>query len=380
MNPTNRLGFNFSFIGKKMILKMIKTEIRNCVVRIFNGEIEKQTNTLFSELYAKSYHSLYDGLYERLYDSLIDTLQMRSTPGTTPEVTVGDRSNIVYRCTADDLTVLQGTDSKSDSRKLPAKLIIEPGIYTFYDKQYACEKPGVYRFSKPFKRNEQRLVLYPEDGFKNALLLSLLFIRGNDDDYFSLEKKKRKILNRNLTVSCTAASEMVCEILQTTGFKARLAYTHTLDEPNSFNDSHTMVEICDGSSGRYAVIDVDKKCYFQHETKEILDLYELCESLNSDDKFEIKKGTQTSLVDWSGFRDVELKSGFHYQFIEYMISSSFQSTMDFYRRVGGIPMFYDNGQFYVTSWTHTRETQMAHPEWIFLTLEDFKSRFYPKPA
>lgn len=291
-----------------------------------------------------------------------------------PELKVDDPA-MVYHCRVGQLRVLpQMTAENRLSSQLPSKLLMKPGFYTFEDYDYDCSVPGLYRFSKPRKRNEQRVVVYSNDGFQTALCLSMLLIRGNQDDQLGLNEMIKWAKHRLLVNTCGRASEFVDHLLRESGFKCRIVNTRTKGAFNSYNNGHIMVEVYDKSEQRYRLIDVDKKCYFLDKDGRELDLFEFCRLLNSDQEVRIKRAAPSALVDWTGFEDAQ--TGVSYQFIEQMVAFNEQTALDLYRRISAIPVLDQDRRRYATSWPTIPITSSDHAELVFLSPEDFRRRLY----
>jgi hypothetical protein len=283
---------------------------------------------------------------------------------------------MVYHLTEGQIYFLQGKESDEGTGTLPKKLIIDPGVYFFDGKRYDCQVPGLYRFIKPQKRNEQRIVIFPNDGFRTAVLLSLLLIRGSKDDYRTVEGMERTACKRLLVHTCGPASLFVHRVLEGAGFRSRVVYSYTDQTLNSYNNGHAMVEVFDKEKRRYQLIDVDRKLYFLHERKGILNLFELCQDLNAHERVGLKRFSQASLVDWTGFTDPE--SGFNYQMVEYGFSYDEDTLLKVYHRIAAIPVLYENDVIYATKWNPSSKVEEPGKDkkWVWISPEQFRQKFY----
>jgi hypothetical protein len=136
-----------------------------------------------------------------------------------------------------------------------------------------------------------------------------------------------------------------------------------------------MLEVYDEDKGDYRLIDVDKKCYFIHPFKGILNLFEFCHSMHSREKIKIAKVGQAALVDWTGFKDK--RSGFNYQFIENLFYFNEETLSEFYRHIAAIPAMHEDGLYYATSWGRPIGF-LPDRNWVFICPEEFRKRFYKK--
>ncbi len=287
-----------------------------------------------------------------------------------------DDPAMVYRLTEGQIHFLQDEESREGVGPLPQKLIADPSLYFFDGKRYDCHMPGLYRFIKPQKRNEQRIVIFSHDGFRTTLLLSQLLIRGTKDDYRTLEGMEKEACTRLLVNTCGPASLFVHRVLEGAGFRSRVVYSHTDQELNSYNNGHAMVEVFDEEKRRYQLIDVDRKLYFHHRRNGILNLFELCQNLNAGEKVEFRRFDQASLVDWTGFTDPQ--SGFNYQMVEYGFSYNEETLLNLYRRIAAIPVLYENDLIYATTWDDSPEGERPGKDkkWVWISPEEFWQKFY----
>jgi hypothetical protein len=283
---------------------------------------------------------------------------------------------IVYHCEEGRLKVLSEEKGERSAHPLSRGLIMDPGMYVFDGKSYECEAPGVYRFSKAQQLNQQRIVISAGVALRTALYFSQVFIRGTRDDGLTVKKMERVAQERFLINSCGPATRFVHEMLRRTGFRSRIIHSHTLDEPNSYNNGHTMIEVYDEGKSHYELIDVDKKLYFHHPSQGILDLFGFCRAIDRGETINFKRFGQVPLVDWQGF--VEDRTGFNYQFIEYMFHYDDKTLLNLYRRIAGIPVIDEKELFYATTWNDRREKPPVDKkkQWVVLSPEEFRKKFY----
>jgi len=287
-----------------------------------------------------------------------------------------DDPAMVYRLTEGQIHFLQGEESDEGVGSLPKKLIIDPGFYFFDGKRYDCHAPGLYRFIKPQKLNEQRIVIFSQDGFRTTLLLSQLLIRGTKDDYRTVEGMEKEACTRLLVNTCGPASHFVQRSLKEAGFRSRVVYSYTREKLNSYNNGHAMVEVFNEEKKRYQLIDVDRKLYFQNPRLGILNLFELCQSFHTGEKIALKRFSGRGLLDWAGFLD--LQSKFNYQFIEYLFSFNEETLLHLYHRIAAIPAINEMGLLYATTWDLFSEIAIPvkSGEWVWISPEEFWQKFY----
>ena len=314
------------------------------------------------------------GLLSSRIETVADWFALRKARRHRKHKPVYDDSIVAYHCSDNgvrELTAETQRDEVTDD--LPSELMIPSGWYSICGWTYDCSLPGVYRFTMPQKWNEQRVVA-ASDGFRTALFLTLLFVRGNRDNGRSVDDRKRRAMRGLLVNTCGPAAVLVSDLLRESGFDCRVVSTHTTMELNSYNNGHTMLEVRDAGTGRYRLIDVDRKCYFVHESLGILDLFDFCRCINHREPFDIRSTNASSLVDWPGFIDV--RSGFNYQFIEYLFHGSDQRSLALYRRIAAVPMIRKDGRDHVVLWGDSEEIRAEQEKWVVLSSSEFRRMFY----
>lgn len=260
---------------------------------------------------------------------------------------------------------------------LPGSLVVPPGIYCFCGASYPCDYSGLYRFSKPQRANRQRVVYANDDPINFALSLSLLSIRGNRDDCLSEHKLRDEAGKRLLSLTCGPLSRFCITVLQSYGVSCREVGVHTLEQSNSYNNGHTLVEVWDPGKDSYVLVDVDKKCLYKEHGRH-LNLIELVHSYKSGNHPEIVCAANASMVDFTNF--VERSSGFNYQFLEMANYSSGVQMHANNSRLSQVPIIYCDNRPYLCSWNADVNDKFMniYPDAAFLSVEEFVSKFYSR--
>jgi hypothetical protein len=263
----------------------------------------------------------------------------------------------------------------ADIRDLPETLILDSGKYCFRGVVCSCCKPGLYRFSAPGIKNQQSIVLEQSDPVASALYLSMLSIRGNRDEKYITKHLRRYASQRLVSLTCGPNARFVHEIMLEHGFRSRVVYSHTLEELNSYNDGHALLEVYKAVENKYVVIDVDKKLYFSFQDAQ-LSLFELCSLIYQGKKISLHKIFDISAVDWGGFKGSV--TGFDYAFIEQGFYFNNESTISCLSRICQVPMMFDDDRWYVCAWDDVAGERLReiNAEWNLLSSSDFLQKFY----
>ena len=188
----------------------------------------------------------------------------------------------------DTVEPVSGVDSPAGTPGLPSSLVIAPGRYAFHGKTYDLQKQGLYRFICPFKENQQRIVYDANGGNVEALLSGLAWCvsHGNSDNSKSQEALTQKATTAKLFITCGNISQWALQILQSYKIRARPADTLTLDEWNSYDNGHSMIEVYREDLKKWVLYDLDGNACFLHK-RAPLSLVEMIERAASGD-YEIK--------------------------------------------------------------------------------------------
>lgn len=285
--------------------------------------------------------------------------------------------NIVYFESFSLIRLL--TPSNEESRfceieEISKSLVIKPGFYYFQKEVYDCRVPGVYRFLNPDKENLQRVVLEPGNSLNNIIALSLVSVRGNSDNLKSQEEKLNLACSDFVHLTCTYNCMFLLDILYEEGFDARLVQGHTLENLNSYNNGHSLLETYSGKDNKYVVIDVDKKCIFKRDNT-ILNLFEVAELLSRNQSLEIINFSNAQMFSYS-FTDI--KSNYTYSFLEHFNYSSESGIYDVIKRTCQIPLLKKDGKTYASYRNESDIVTISkiNPNWILTDSITFRKLFY----
>lgn len=220
-------------------------------------------------------------------------------------------------------------------------LIIDENYLEKFKELTGSSELGIYLFNFPFKSNYQRIIL-GDDLIQNALIISSIIVRSNQDDSLPLDRLETLSTSRFVGLTCTKACKFVQYLLKKINVKSRVALTLTSLSENYYNDGHTLLEVYDDIQKKYFVVDIDKKCYFTHEKGNKLNAYELCKSVQEDCVINIQSYHSHNMVDWLSFKSDD----YSFQFLEQMFYSNKEQQLNLYKRICQVLVFSDGDNYF----------------------------------
>lgn len=280
---------------------------------------------------------------------------------------VEDNTPFVYYAFLNHIELIPNTTQK-DSLELPESLIIPPGKYNFYGNTYELQKEGLYRFVYPPKENKQRIVY---DRNLTALLSSLSWIvsHGNSDNSKSNDELTRKAMKSKLFLTCGKISSWAHYILNTQGINSRVVAGLTLDEWNSYDNGHTLIEVYRKEYNKWVVYDLDQNAYFLHNG-EPLSLIEFA-NYSASGNYEIRYISSDIRVDISNF--LARDTNYDYAFVA---ERKVNSLKLWYKRVMQVPMIRDGSYYYFFDNTHRSRIESYSSSYRYMDEEQFMEKFY----
>lgn len=293
-------------------------------------------------------------------------------PPTRP-YSVLDNTPIVFHLLFTDVNRIINDESKVNSKLLPNELIISPGKYTFAGNIYDISNEGLYRFILPSQTNEQRIVF---DGKNiNSLMsaVSWIYSHGNSDNSKSFEEINSKALNSKIFGTCGAISVWIQSILESQNIKSRIVQTLTLDDWNTYDNGHTMIEVYRNDIKKWVLYDLDGNAYFSQNGIP-LSLIEFVDAVKNNN-YEIHILASDTTLDVSNFL---AENTYDYAFYAESVYANENTQKNWYKRVIQIPMIGENEFSYFTTSSDEERKRMgiyaSHHR--FLTSDEFYSKFY----
>lgn len=261
--------------------------------------------------------------------------------------------------------------SNEDGNELPDDLVIPKDKYIFSGNTYNLDKEGVYRFVNPGKYNIQRIVFEKD---LNALLSSIAWIysHGNNDDEKEYSEILQKAKNEKIFATCGTISNWSVQFLKEFGVKARIVAVLTLDDWNSYDNGHILVEVYREELKKWILYDVDNDAFFSSNGIP-LSLLEFVKKVREDD-YDIEFIARKNDIDISNFVDRE--NSYDYGFLIEARFLNEQTRRKWYKRVFQVPMIVDEGKSYFFDNTNKDKILSYSSFYEFLDKKEFLDRFY----
>ena len=293
-------------------------------------------------------------------------------PPTRP-YSESDNFPIVYHALNTKIKTIIPDKLNLNSKQIPDKLVIPSGTYIYYGNTYNLVDEGLYRFILPLEKNEQRIVF---DGKNiNSLMSAVAWIysHGNSDNSKNIEELNFKALNSKIFGTCGTISIWIEDLLESNDIKSRVVQTLTLDDWNTYDNGHTMIEVYHVDLQKWILYDLDNNAYFLKNGIP-LSLIEFIDAVKHDNYQIYILATDTTL-DVSNF---VANNEFEYAFYAESVYANENTLKIWYERVIQVPMISEDKFSYFTTNNVEERKQMesyaSHHK--FLPIDEFQSKFY----
>jgi hypothetical protein len=284
-----------------------------------------------------------------------------------------DNTPIVYHALFTNVTTIIPNDTQLNSKKIPNKLIISSGFYQFDGNIYDLHEEGLYRFISPLKQNEQRIIFSGKN--IDALIsgVSWIYSHGNSDNDKGFEEINNKALNSKIFGTCGAISTWIYGVLESQNIKSRIVHTLTLNEWNTYDNGHTMIEVYHDDFKKWVLYDLDNNAYFS-KNEIPLSLIEFIDAVKSDD-YEVHLLASDTRLDVSNFN---AKNNYDFSFFAEGIYANENTKKNWYKRVIQVPMIEeDKFSYFMTNNDEERKRVESYASYYkYLSLDEFLNKFY----
>ena len=295
---------------------------------------------------------------------------------STPAWGQTDILTYAYRAVNKQVVSLKEENRVLTAPALPKTLIVPSGYYTFQNKVYKLDKPGLYRFyrynfNKEFRKlpgfdtygGEQRIVF---DGDIHALLSSIswLSMQGTADNILPQEELEEKSLHEKISVTCSVIGIFGHKILSRLNIESRLIQTATLDDWNTIDDGHLMLEVFFPEKKQWVLYDLSTKNYFKSKGS-LLDAVDLYYAVKTGD-YDLVPIANTGMVDPKSF-------GRYLFFMEEIISTPKQ----WYKHIVQAVMI-GNNYMSETPLKKRKKIEDYYGGIVYYPVQSFKKKFYSK--
>ncbi len=286
---------------------------------------------------------------------------------------IEDNTPIVYHALFTNIKNISPNELQLISQELPQKLIISSGLYQFENNTYDLQDEGLYRFISPLQKNEQRIIFSGKNIDALMSAVSWIYSHGNSDNGKRFEEINNKALNSKIFGTCGSISVWIQEILKSHNIKSRIVQTLTLDDWNTYDNGHTMIEVYRSDLKKWVLYDLDANLYFSQNGIP-LSLIEFIDAVKSNN-YEMHVLASDTTLDVSNFIS---KNNYDYAFYTEGVYANENSKKNWYTRVIQIPMIgEDNYSYFTTNNSEDRklmEDYASHHR--YLTYDEFYSKFY----
>ncbi len=277
---------------------------------------------------------------------------------------------IVYYLNGEEVVIITPSGDHS-SNALSDRLITSPGLYSIWGNSYNLSREGLYRFVLPGKENIQRIV-YRDDLDSFLSSVSWIVSHGNSDNKKSFSVLSAKALHSKIFVTCGAVSKWAQELLSSIQVESRLVGGITIDEWNTYNNGHLLIEVWHKSWKKWVVFDLDNNSFFlPNDSETPLSVIQWSEHV-ADRKYRIVHIAKDTRVDISDFRG---KNGFDYGFFSEGLNADIRT---WYARVMQVPFVYDQDErlyrFMDKQWRERVEGYS--PNYKYLEKDIFFRKYY----
>ncbi|MEX0656250.1 MAG: transglutaminase domain-containing protein [Nitrosopumilaceae archaeon] len=282
-----------------------------------------------------------------------------------------DNKPFVYYANLNEVTRIFLTKENFESKPLPNNLVIKPGTYTIFGNVYDLKNEGLYRFIYPEIENQQRIVY---NSNVDALLSSVAWIysHGNSDDNKSTNEINKKALNSKIFGTCATLSHWIQNILENQGVKSRVVQTLTLDEWNTYDNGHTMIEVYREDFNKWILYDLDNNAYFSSEGMP-LSLIEFLDYVK-EDNYEINYIASDIKLDVSNFL---AENGYEYAFFSESILSNERNLRDWYSHIIQVILIGDvDNNYYFFDLDNRLKVEKYSSIYKYLNKKEFLNKFY----
>ena len=268
-----------------------------------------------------------------------------------------------------DVTRIPSVVAPDDCPPLPDTLIIPPGTYQFRGRAFSLEKEGLFRFLEVNEELQQRIV-YQKD--PHALLSGIAWIvsHGRPDGGKSAKEMARLAKTRKLLMTCGSVSGWAVSVLRDHGFQARGVSSLTLENWNTYDNGHGMLEMYWEDPGKWVLYDVTANSYYTFQGKP-LSLVEFAYAVMADREYEVVSIAADTTLDVSGFRSRDGKADYTFH-----AERLFADSRGWYRRILEVPMI--GGYFFDEK--NREKIEGYSKSFKYMDKDTFRKKFYGEPV
>jgi hypothetical protein len=289
-------------------------------------------------------------------------------PETPGRLAYYEEPIFAYRAYMTELSRIPGAAPPDDCPKLPDTLIIPPGTYQFRGRAFSLDREGLVRFLEVGKELQQRIV-FKED--PHALLSGIAWIvsHGRPDGGKSPQELAESAKTRKLFMTCGSVSPWAVSVLRDHGFGARTVSSITLENWNTYDNGHAMLEMFRKDAGKWVLYDVTANAFFTRRGTP-LSLVEFAYAVMAGLEYEVVRIAADTTLDVSGFRSPDGTADYTFH-----AERLFGDGHQWYRRILEVPMI----EGYYFDEANREKIEGRSKSYKYMDKDEFRKRFYGEP-
>lgn len=271
---------------------------------------------------------------------------------------------VAYRAIDKEVVTLEPLLQIEKIPMLPNKLVIEPGLYNFAGNIYNLSEPGCYRFyfygngiaSPPSM--QQRIIF---NGNIEAFLSALSWItaHGYFDNTLKQNELEDKALIRKIILTCGPVAYFAHNFLQKFGIKSRAISVMTLEDWNTYDNGHALLEVYFKDIDRWILYDIDAKAYFSLNGK----------SLNALEAYHAVKDGNFDLIPIANTTKLDIRDDL------FLLEHLNNTSKIWYKRI--MQILNISSYYFCEDTLENRERiKKIDKTSIFINEEEFRQKFY----
>ncbi len=262
-------------------------------------------------------------------------------------------------------TTLDLLDAKENTPNLPDTLVISPGLYKVYGKEVNLSE-GLCRIIFPQHSNQQRIVY---DSDVKGLLSSIAWVvsHGTKDSFRPIDAWEKKAKAEKLSITCGEIVTLAAKILADFGIQSRLVTTLTLDQWNTYDNGHTLLEV--KLDNVWQLYDLDHNAKLTNLNNNPLTILSFADHVK-DNSYKIDLIATDSIVDVSGFKS---KKGYDYVFMSEQVALE---TSVWYKRMIQVVMVQDSTGIWFFDKENRSRIESYSSSYRYMEKSEFIEKFY----
>lgn len=293
-----------------------------------------------------------------------------STRANDPVIT---NRPFVYYCNSREAVEVVPQTNTNGGQAVPEALFIDSGDYRFENRTYRLDKEGLYRFffwAQPMKAWQR--IVYRKN--PDALLTALSWMGAHGCFNRADPESLRKIaLDRKVLASPLVYARFAVDALARTGITARVVHTLTMREWNSYDNTHSLVEVFRPDEKQWAVYDL-LYGYAPRAEGRFLTIVEWCDRVQSGKPYELERIGGGINVAVGEYGTEAWDPGLFFE----LRASSETALREWHRRVLCVPMIESGGKFYFFDDAERKRIEKYSADYLFLDRREFMKMFYEK--